>query len=419
MGVPEHDTSNWFFRRSKLLIVQFKFAARHVAVAAVVLLSVAVSAAPTGDSAAAWSREGRPLPEPEWLQPRLDKDLPAYRPCSAQPVHGTYEGSASAIMPQLVHAWLAGFHVRQPDVSINVPPPYLAPQGNLNLPMRRFLDGDSDFAFVSRDMTASDVAAFQRAHDVAPQEIAVVGGAYRHFGFLDAIGVVVNNTNPIKGLTLAQLDAVFSKTRLRGHGPVRTWGDLGLAEWADKPVHVVGASAWEGPEESARAVVVRERVLSVGPARGQWRDDILINGIEADVPDQVAADPYAIGFTGMGHLATGIKTVWLAPEAGKPFVDASYENVALARYPLSRVANIVLTRRPGHPLDPAMREFVRFILSREGQQIVLDQGVMLPLRAAQVNDARRLLAGSGSVDGCEPAAGERDGESAAAGSPVK
>jgi phosphate transport system substrate-binding protein len=123
---------------------------------------------------------------------------------------------------------------------------------------------------------------------------------------------------------------------------------------------------------------------------------------EADVPNQVATDPFAIGFTGMGHLAASIKTVPLALEAGKPFVDASYENVALARYPLSRVANIVLTRRPGRPLEPALREFVRFILSREGQQIALEQGIMLPLRAAQVNDARRLLAESDSTDGCAP-----------------
>lgn len=392
----------------------------RLALAAAFLLPCAASAAPAGGSGAAWAREGRPLPEPEWLQPRLDKDLPAYQPCSAQPLQGTYEGSASAIMPQLVHAWLTGFHARQPGVSISVPPPYLAPQGDLSPPMHRFLDGASDFAFVSRNMMASDVAAFRHAHGIAPQAIPVVGGAYRHFGFVDAIGVVVNDANPVKGLTLAQLDAVFSRTRLRGHGPVRTWGDLGLVEWSDKPVHVVGATAWKGPEDSARAMVVRERVLSMGPLQGLWRDDVPVKGTEADVPNQVAADPYAIGFTGMGHLAAGIKTVPLALDAGKPFVDATYENVALARYPLSRVADIVLTRWPGRPLDPALREFVRFILSREGQQIALDQGVMLPLRASQVNDARRLLAATGSADGCDPVAGVRDGgPEAPAVSPVK
>ena len=395
--------------RGKLPNMQTTIIVLRLVLLAAFLPPCVVSAAPAGGRGAAWTPGGRPLPEPEWLQPRIDKDLSAYQPCSAQPLQGTYEGSSSAIMPQLVHAWLTGFRARHPGVRISVQPPYGAPQGDLNPPMHRFLTGDGDFAFVSRDMTASDVAAFRRAHGMTPQAIPVVGGAYRHFGFLDAIGVVVNDANPVKGLTLAQIDAVFSRTRLRGHGPVRTWGDLGVAEWGNKPIHVVGAAAWEGPQESARAMVVRERVLSAGALQGQWRDDVPVNGTEADVPKQVAGDPYAIGFTGMGHLAAGIRTVPLALDADKPFVDASYENVALARYPLSRVADIVLTRWPGRPLDPALREFVRFILSREGQQIALDQGVMLPLRATQADDARRLLAASGSPDGCDPVAGVRDG----------
>ncbi|MFC5520638.1 PstS family phosphate ABC transporter substrate-binding protein [Polaromonas jejuensis] len=373
-----------------------------VLVAAIVLHGAA-GAAPAVDaqaSAAAWARDGRLLPEPEVLQPRLDPDLPAYQPCSAQPLRGSIEGSVPAILPKLVHRWAAAFQARQPDVRISAPPPYLAPQGSLSPPMQKFLDGGSDFAFVSRDMAASDIAAFRRAHGVAPQAIPVAGGAWRHFGFVDAVAVVVNDANPLRGVTLAQLDAVFSSSRLRGHGPVRTWGDLGVTEWADKPVHVVGAASWKGAQASARAIVVHERVLSLGSRQGQWRDDVMANGTEADVPGQVAADPYAIGFTGMGHLVAGIKTVPLAQEAGGPPVDASYENVALARYPLSRVAHIVLARVAGRPLEPALREFVRFILSREGQQIVLDQGVMLPLRAVQVEAARRLLGANGDPGGC-------------------
>ncbi|MDF3839748.1 substrate-binding domain-containing protein [Cupriavidus basilensis] len=376
------------------------FIQRLLPAVAMILAGVA-TAAPAGDTgAASWAREGRPLPRPEFLQPRLDDALPVYQPCSAQPLRGALEGSVPAILPKLVQGWIGAFQQRHPGVRINAPPPYLAPQGALSPPLRKFLDGGSDFALVSRDMTASDVAAFQRAHGVPPQPVPVVGGAWRHFGFVDAIGVVVNETNPVKALTLEQLDAVFSKSRLRGHGPVRTWGDLGVAAWADRPVRVVGAASWRGAEASARAVVMQERVLSVGEARGQWRDDIAVRGTEADVPDQVAADPYAIGFTGMGHLVAGIRTVALAQEPDSVAVDATYEDVALARYPLARVAYLVPARIAGRSVDPVLREFIRFILSRDGQRIVLEQGVMLPLRAPQTAAALHLL--GGEPDACGP-----------------
>ncbi|WP_376970097.1 PstS family phosphate ABC transporter substrate-binding protein [Bradyrhizobium erythrophlei] len=312
------------------------------------------------------------------------------------------EGSAPTILPQLVQSWIAAFQQLHPAVRVNLPPPYSAPQGSLSPTLRQFLDGGSHFALVSRDMTRADVVAYERAHRAVPRPIPVVGGAWRHFGFVDAIAVVVNEANPLRTLTLAQLDSVFSASRLRGYIQVRTWGDLGVHAWADKPVRVVGAAAWRGAEASARALVVHRNVLSVGQASGVWRDDIAAEGSEADVPDQVAADPYAIGFTGMGHLVAGIKTVALARESGGPAVDATYEDVALARYPLSRVAYLVPSRAADQPLDPVLREFVRFILSREGQRIVLDQGVMLPLRESQAAAARRLIDDSGQPDGCSP-----------------
>ncbi|MFJ1252313.1 PstS family phosphate ABC transporter substrate-binding protein [Cupriavidus sp. CuC1] len=212
--------------------------------------AAAAAAAAGGDtgSTADWSRDGRPLPTPEFLQPRLDGDLPAYVPCSAQPLDGAFAGSVPAILPKLVQGWIAAFQLRHPGVRIDAAPPYLAPQGALSPPLQRFLDGGSDFAFVSRDMTKADVGAYRAAHGVPPQPIPAVGGAWRHFGYVDAIGVIVNEVNPLKSMTLAQLDAVFSKSRLRGHGPVRTWGDLGVAAW---PRGRTSRCAWQGPPHGA------------------------------------------------------------------------------------------------------------------------------------------------------------------------
>src|SRR6266513_683074 len=123
------------------------------------------------------------------------------------------------------------------------------------------------------------------AHGFDPLQIPVSAGSFRHFGFVDAVVVVVNESNPLRGLTLAQLDAIFSGSRHRGHErSVATWDELGVREWAGKPVHVVGNGAWKG-EESARATFFRERVMDSEGKRGDWRDD----GRMADAGDAIVA----------------------------------------------------------------------------------------------------------------------------------
>ncbi len=351
---------------------------------ALLLCALPVAAADPAD----WAVHGRPLPQPELLQPSLDEGLVPYRGCR---VEGALEGSAPAILPQLVKRWVSAFTALQPRVRVSVPPPYSEPQAQRSERLRLFIEGKIDFAFLTRDMSASDVAAFRRSHGFDPLSIPVSGGSYRHFGFVDSVALIVNEENPVKGLTLAQLDAVLSKTRHRGYSvAVRTWGDLGVSQWADKPVHVAGTGAWAG-EESARATFIRQRVMEIGGKRGEWRD--VANPDEGDgvVAERVRADRYAIGFTGMGHLTAGTKTVALAAEAGGPFLEASHENVASASYPLSRVFYIVVARRPGERIAPSLDAFIRFLLSREGQREVLEQGVFIPLRAAQAKDSAAMI----------------------------
>jgi len=361
--------------------------------------TVAATPAATAGDLSDWTGDTVPLPAREAFQPPLDDALPTYQSCLAKPLYGAFEGSVPAILPNLVLRWIAAFQERHPGVRIRTPPPYLAPQGKLNKSLQEFLDGRSDFAFVSRDMSPADTSAYLQSHGIDAELIPIVGGSWRHFGFIDAVGVIVNEANPVQSLTLAQLDAVFSNSRLRGLGEVHTWGDLGVAAWADKSVNVVGAAAWAGSEPSARAVFMRDKVLSVGPVAGRWREDLLADGREADVPNQVAADPYAVGFTGLGHLVAGVRAI--AVSEGGAAIAPTYEDVSLGRYPLARVGYIVLSRKPGNPISPALREFVRFILSKEGQQIVLDQGIMLPLRARQIEVARRQLSESGDSRGCD------------------
>ena len=335
-----------------------------------------------------WAQAGRPAPLREFLQPTLDAELPAYLPCGAR---GTLEGTAPPIVVELLYGWLRAFREREPGVKIAVPAPYLPPQGSLNPRLAAFLDGRLDFAFVTREMAASDVAAFRRAHGFDPLQIPVSAGSFRHFGFVDAVAIVVHKSNPLRGLTLAQLDAIFSRTRHRGHDRrVTTWDELGVQAWAGKPIRVVGNGAWRG-EESARATFFRERVMDAEGRLGEWRDDGRVpDAGDAIVTEAVGADPYAIGITGMGHLAPGVRAIAIGPRSGSLF-EPTYENVARADYPLSRVFYLAVARRPGQPLPAPLDAFVRFLLSREAQGIVLDHGVFLPLRAGQVAASRRML----------------------------
>lgn len=337
-----------------------------------------------------WDVSGRPVPTPERIQPALDDALPRYRSCRAD-VAGKVKGNAPAILPDLVKRWTTAFATRHPEATISVAPPFGAPQGTLNPGLQSFLEGKLDFAFISRDLTLADLATFRRSHGFDPVAVPVAGGSWRHFGFVDTVVIIVNEANPVRQISFSQLDAIFSSSRLRGRPPVVDWGDLGVTQWADNPVHIIGASSWKG-EDSARGTVVRDRILSVPGQRGSWREGLEPDsGTEADVPKRVATDPYAIGFTGLGHILPGTRPLAISPSESGPFIAPDYHSVAKGLYPLGRTVDLLVARRPGTSLDPLLSEFVRFLLSREGQEIVRKQGLFLPLTAAQVEEGLRLI----------------------------
>jgi phosphate transport system substrate-binding protein len=199
--------------------------------------------------------------------------------------------------------------------------------------------------------------------------------------------VIVNRDNPLDKLTYAQLDAILSATRVHGGAAITTWGQLGLTgEWANKPIHVYAIKPWNGFEE-----FVRQRVLSLPGRRGEWRPDLNFAEVVFPIAGEVAKDRYAIGYTGMAYLDAPVKTLALATMDEGPFYPPSYEAVATAKYPLSRLIFFNVNKAPGKPLPPAIEEFLRFVLSKQGQALVLKEGVFVPLRASQVQAARQLL----------------------------
>lgn len=338
-----------------------------------------------------WSVRGRPLPASQRPPASLDEALLAYQPAPSITLQGEISGSAPTILPDLAKRWVSGFRQYHPDARITIDPPFEAPQGSKSAQLSAFLDGKLEFAFLTRIMTQSDKTAFRRAHGTDPIVIPVSGGSFNHFGFVDAVAVVVHQSNPIEQLTLEQLDAVYSSTRRRGGSPITKWGELGLSgAWATRPIHVLGIPP-SIAEESARAAFVRERILDVGGTKGAWR---VPDGSDAP-PNQsieaaVSNDPCAIGFTGLGHLRAGLKALGLA-ENGTPAVFPTYESVADWEYPLAREIYMVLSRPREASRGEFLGEFLKYILSRDGQGTVAAQGVFLPLRQAQVNESLKFL----------------------------
>jgi phosphate transport system substrate-binding protein len=336
----------------------------------------------TDAEAAAGRTSGRKLPAPELLQPALDPSLPSYQPRANRNLRARFKAASSDVLPGLAAAWIAVFRKYYPGVDIEVSPPYAGSLGAQEL-----VKGNLDLVFVSRELRPDDISAFRAKFNYDPLSVPICGGTYRHFGFLDAIGFFVNKENPIEKLSFAQLDGILSSTHHRGGAALNTWGDVGLTgEWADKPIHAFGVQPWNGFEE-----FVRQRVLSVPGKRGEWRTGISFEKVVFPLAGRVAADRYAIGYSGLAYIDAAVKVLALAPEAAGPAIPPTYENIAAATYPLARQVFLNLNRVPGKPLDQALGEFVRFVLSKEGQRIVLDQAIYLPLRESQAARSRVLL----------------------------
>jgi phosphate transport system substrate-binding protein len=340
---------------------------------------------PTTEEKARWAKQGRELPKPELLQPTLDERLLAFKPIESRELKGTLRGAASDVLADMAHRWVNAFKQYYPNVTIEVPPLYSGQVG-----AKELVKGDVNFALVSRELVPSDVVSFKAKFGYAPLSLPIMGGTYRHFGFLDAVAFFVNKDNPINELTFKQLDGLLSTTRHRGSEPIRTWGQLGLTgEWADKPIEVYAVKPWNGFEE-----FIRERILCVNGAfvnRGEWRTDLHFSETVFPISPGVASNKYAIGYAGLAYVTPGVKLIAVSSSDSGNYVPPSYDEIAKANYPLSRLVYININKNPDKSLDPVLSEFIRFIISKEGQQVVLGQAIFIPLRASQATETRSLL----------------------------
>jgi phosphate transport system substrate-binding protein len=296
---------------------------------------------------------------------KVDPTLPAYKRASG--VSGNLNSIGSDTLNNLMTFWAEGFKKQYPNVNLQI-----EGKGSTTAPPA-LIEGTSQLGPMSRDMKGGEVDKFEAKFGYKPTKIRVA---------LDGIAVYVNKDNPIEKLTFQQLDSIFSSTRKRGGKDAKTWGDLGLSgEWASKPISIYGRNSASGTYG-----YFKEHALS----NGDYKNSVKEQPGSSSVVQGVTEDKFAIGYSGVGYTTSGVKTVKLAEKEGGEFFGESYENVLSRKYPLSRYLNVYVNKAPNKPLGPAVREFLTFVLSREGQEIVVKDGFFpLPAKVAG-EDAAKL-----------------------------
>jgi phosphate transport system substrate-binding protein len=298
----------------------------------------------------------------------VDPALGSYQRAAGE-VSGSLKCVGSDTMNNLVALWAEGFKKFYPSVREAV-----EGKGSASAPPA-LTEGTCTFGPMSRDMKPSEVDAFKEKHGYPPVMVPVA---------IDMLAVFVHKDNPLAGLSLQQVDAIFSKNRTGGaKDEIRTWGDLGLeGEWKDKPISLYGRNATSGTYG-----YFKEHALF----KGDFKPTVKEQPGSSAVVQAVASDRFAMGYSGIGYRTADVRAVPLAAKTGAPFVEAEPKFAYSGEYPLSRFLYLGVNHKPGTALDPLRREFLRYVLSGTGQGDVKKDGY-LPVTAAV---AKRALSSVG------------------------
>jgi phosphate transport system substrate-binding protein len=282
-------------------------------------------------------------------QVTVDAAIPAYQPTKG--VSGTLKSVGSDTMNNEMTLWAEGFKTFYPPVQVEI-----EGKGSSTAPPA-LVGGPGQFGPMSRPMKDAEIADFKSAFGYEPVAVATS---------IDMLAVFVHKDNPITHLSLKQLDGIFSKTHATGSSDLVTWGDLGLeGEWKDKPVSLYGRNSASGTYG-----YFKEHAL----AKGDFKDTVKEQPGSSTVVQAVASDRYGIGYSGIGYKTADVRAVPVAKSATAKPVEATIENAYTGEYPLSRFLLLYVNRKPGEPLDPLRGEFLKYILSREGQETVVKDG---------------------------------------------
>ncbi len=297
---------------------------------------------------------------------KVDPAVPSY--AKAAGVSGNIDSVGSDTMNNLMTFWCEGFAKFYPNVRCQI-----EGKGSSTAPPA-LIAGTSQFGPMSRKMKSKEIDAFEKETGYKPTAVPTS---------IDALAVYVNKDNPVGCLSIKQVDAIFSKNRKCGGGAdISTWGAAGVGGgWSGRPISVYGRNSASGTYG-----YFKKKAL----CRGDYKDTVKEQPGSSAVVQGITEDLQGIGYSGIGYRTSGVKAIGVARTAGKGCFGPSLENVVGGKYPLGRYLYLYVNKKPNEALDPLRLEFLKYVLSREGQEIAIKDGY-LPLTAGKVSELRGLI----------------------------
>lgn len=295
-------------------------------------------------------------------QVQVDPDLPEYTPVSG--VSGTLNSVGSDTLNNLMTFWAEDFCKFYPNVKIQI-----EGKGSSTAPPA-LIEGTSQLGPMSRAMKSKEIDSFEKTFGYKPTNLAVA---------IDALAVFVNKDNPVKSMDLKDVDSVFSSTYKRGGQDITKWGDIGLSgTWASLPISIYGRNSASGTYGFFKKNVLK---------KGDYKATVKEQPGSSAVVQGIASDLGSIGYSGIGYKTSGVRALPLS-DGGKVF-EPSVDNCLSGDYPLARSLYIYVNDPPSEQVDLVIKEFFRFILSKQGQEIVVKDGYFpLPAEAAKAQLAQ-------------------------------
>ena len=290
-------------------------------------------------------------------QVEVDPELPEYQKTSG--VSGNLSSVGSDTLANLMTLWAESFKKVYPNVNVQI-----QAAGSSTAPPG-LTEGTSNLGPMSRLMKDKEIEAFEKRHLYKPTPVAVA---------IDALAVFVHKDNPLEGLYIDQVDAIFSSTRTCGApGPIEKWGQLGLeGAWVNREIQLYGRNSVSGTYG-----YFKDNAL----CKGDFLNNVNEQPGSASVVQSVSSSLNGIGYSGIGYTTSSVRAVPLSRSQGKPFVDATPEMAIAGSYPLARFLYVYVNKEPGKPLPPLTLEFFKQVLSKQGQEVVVKDGY-IPLPAA-------------------------------------
>lgn len=299
-------------------------------------------------------------------QAEVDPAIAAYKKVSG--VSGNLSSVGSDTLANLMTLWAEEYKRNYPNVNIQV-----QAAGSSTAPPA-LTEGTSNLGPMSRPMKDEEIQAFEKKYGYKPTAVPVA---------IDALAVFVHKDNPIKGLTMQQVDAIFSSTRTCGaDASVDKWGQVGMTgEWANRTMQLFGRNSVSGTYG-----YFKEHAL----CKGDFKSNVNEQPGSASVVQSVSTTVNAIGYSGIGYKTASVRAVPLATKEGQPFVEATPENAISGAFPLSRYLYVYVNKAPNKPLAPLEAEFIKMVLAKEGQQVVVKDGYV-PLPKSVVDRVHATL----------------------------